>query len=72
MAINRLYEGNANEVIDENENFPIVPNDLLEALISRFPDQCPSISTPERQIWIDVGKAEVVRFLKDMNQQAKH
>jgi hypothetical protein len=54
---------------DANDDFPRVPTDLLEALMERFPDRAPSISTPERELWAAVGRAEVVRFLREMHQR---
>jgi len=57
------------DIEDANDDFPRVPTDLLEALMERFPNQCPSISTPERELWAAVGRAEVVTFLRGMHQR---
>jgi hypothetical protein len=46
------------------QDFPLIPEDLLEALEKRFPDRCPDPQWSERRIWIEVGKREVVKFLK--------
>lgn len=54
---------------DPSDKFPPVPLDLLEALERFFPGQLPSVSTHDRQIWINVGHAEVVRFLRDMHER---
>lgn len=44
---------------------PIPPLDavLVEALDKRFPERCPDPDWPDRQVWIEVGKREVIRFL---------
>jgi hypothetical protein len=55
---------------DPNENFPSVRTELVEALESSFPDKCPDIGTCEREIWASVGRAQVVRFLKEMSNRA--
>ena len=54
---------------DPTDKFPRVPLDLLEALELAFPDKAPSITTADRQIWVNVGHAEVVRFLRDMHER---
>lgn len=51
---------------DETE-FPRVPSDLVEALEVLYPDRCPDIKTSEREVWAALGRAEVVRFLKQQS-----
>jgi len=46
------------------QDFPHIPEDLLEALDQTFPERCPDPSWDERRVWREVGKREVVRFLK--------
>jgi hypothetical protein len=58
---------NSYEPYDPNEDFPTVRNELVEALEARFPNQCPSIGTSDREIWAALGRWQVVAFLKDMN-----
>ena len=41
-----------------------VAESLLEELEARFPDQCPSIEDTDREVWIKVGRVEVIRFLR--------
>lgn len=43
---------------------PNIPQDLMKALEERFPERCPNPKNTEREIWIEVGKRELVRFLK--------
>jgi hypothetical protein len=45
-------------------SFPIVPQELLQELDRRFPDQCPDPSMSDRDIWIAVGARKVVNLLK--------
>ena len=42
---------------------PPIPDELLKALDARFPERCPEPSWDDRQVWIEVGKRAVVRFL---------
>jgi hypothetical protein len=46
------------------DEFPPVPADLLAALELLFPDRCPDLATPERELWAQVGRCEVVRLLR--------
>lgn len=49
-----------------------VPKELLEHLEKVFPDKCPKLSMSDREVWIAVGAATVVRSLRSMYQkQAK-
>lgn len=57
------------ETYDPNDHFPRVHPDLVEALEERFPDKCPALGTPEREVWAAVGRAEVVRFLREMSKR---
>ena len=55
---------------DENDDFPRVPADLLTALEQRFPDRLPTdLSTSDKAIWVSIGAAQVVRFLREMHQR---
>jgi hypothetical protein len=44
-------------------DFPAISADLLEALERLFPERSPDLSQPDREIWRDVGRREVVRML---------
>jgi hypothetical protein len=55
---------------DINDDFPRVPFDLLKALEQRFPDRLPTdLSTSDKAIWVLIGTAQVVRFLREMHQR---
>lgn len=45
-------------------DLPKIPQDLMEALDKRFPERCPDPKASEREVWIEVGKRELIRFLK--------
>jgi len=42
---------------------PAFSSDLVAELDRLFPERSPSPDWPDRQIWIEVGKREVVRHL---------
>lgn len=50
--------------MEQEDELPTIPEDLLEALDKRFPERCPDPKANDRDIWREVGKREVVRFLK--------
>ena len=45
-------------------NFPAVPKRLLERLERLFPNECPQLDDPEREIWFRAGQHAVVRVLR--------
>lgn len=49
----------------EDEGFPHIPADLLEALHKRFPEMTPSLKTPLEEIRWKGGERAVVRFLQE-------
>lgn len=55
------------------EYFPPIDERLVSALAAKFPDKCPDLRTPEREVWMDAGRADVVRWLalklEEQNQQ---
>jgi len=55
-------------VID-NDRFPPVPANLIEALDERFPDQCPKLDEKDRMIWFAAGSRAVVDFLVEMHKR---
>lgn len=48
----------------DNPEFPRVSKELVERLEELFPDRCPTVKDSDRTIWINVGRADVVRFLR--------
>ena len=55
--------GNIGTVLPFMDNFPVVDERVVAALVKVFPDRCPDIQTPEKQVWFDAGRADVIRFL---------
>lgn len=54
---------------DPNANFPAVPLALVEELEHRYPDRCPSPDASDREIWMAVGQARLVAFLREMSNR---
>jgi hypothetical protein len=44
--------------------FPAIPEDLLEALETLFPERSAELSWSDREVWHRSGQREVVRFLR--------
>lgn len=49
--------------------FPLVPEELLDALDAIFPERCPDPAMDDRRIWMEVGKREVVRYLRAIHEE---
>lgn len=45
---------------------PAISPELIEYLEGICPDKCPNLSTPEREIWFNSGKADLVRHLRSV------
>lgn len=52
----------------EPEDLPI-PAALVKHLEETYPDRCPSLTLPERDVWAATGRAEVVRYLRDLMER---
>ena len=50
----------AKQVIDEG---------IIKALEEAYPDQSPSIDTPDRLIWFQAGQVDVVRTMRHHHQR---
>ena len=48
-----------------NSPFPAVSQALVLELDKLFPDRCPTLSEPDRLIWVKAGQRAVVRFLQE-------
>lgn len=51
---------------NKEKHLPAIPTldkELIEALDERFPSRCPKVTDSDRDIWINVGKRQVVEFL---------
>ena len=52
-------------MIDE-DLWPPIDEALIRKLKEIYPDKCPSIDTPEREIWRYGGHVELVRMLESV------
>ena len=53
-------------------DLPLIPRQLLEALEKKYPEACPHPEDTDRTIWRNVGRREVIRYLRDQyNRQEK-
>lgn len=57
------------EAEDANQNFPAVSIPLVESLERIYPDRCPSPDASDREIWMAVGRAQVVHFLRELSER---
>lgn len=48
---------------NRDNRLPVIPEALMKALDERFPERCPDPTWPDRDIWMDVGRRAVIRFL---------
>ena len=53
-------------------NIPTLSPELVKALDVRFPERCPDPKWSDREVWIAVGKREVVRFLIEQKRRQDH
>jgi len=51
------------------DEFPLIAQELIDRLDVAFPDKLPLRRTAEQDIWIAVGSAKVVRFLRNVYEQ---
>lgn len=55
--------------IEEKVTLPLLTADLIKMLNERFPDRCPNIKTPDRQVWFDAGARSVVNLLLRLQRE---
>ena len=55
----------AHHMIDD-DLWPPIDEALIRKLKEIYPDKCPSIDTPEREIWRYGGQVELVRMLESV------
>jgi len=48
---------------------PEITPELIEWLVSIFPDRCPEPGTPQDVVWVASGAAKVVRFLRQTMEE---
>jgi hypothetical protein len=57
--------------MDDHTAIPPLPQldeELIQSLDKRFPSRCPSLATPDREIWFYAGQRHLVEFLKSQFQ----
>ena len=50
--------------LTDTERIPPIPEDLLRFLEKRFPTPFPGLDWSDRKIWMELGKAHIVTFLR--------
>ena len=43
---------------------PALSQDLINKLDKLFPDKCPLLTDPEREVWYKVGQRSVINYLQ--------
>ena len=51
---------------DDEMLWPPIDEILIRRLKEIYPDKCPSIETPDREIWRYLGQVELVRMLESV------
>ena len=51
------------------EDFPVIPDDLLEALDRTFPERCAALGMTEQEVFFQAGCRHVVRWLQAMHDE---
>ncbi len=51
---------------DDEMLWPPIDEMLIRRLKEIYPDKCPSIDTPDREIWRYLGQVELVRMLESV------
>ena len=51
---------------DDEMLWPPIDEMLIRRLKEIYPDKCPSIETPDREIWSYLGQVELVRMLESV------
>lgn len=53
-------------------NIPVIEDKLIEYLERICPDSSPALNTPDREIWFQAGKVDLVRHLKSIHQEQQN
>ena len=56
----------ASNMNDDEMLWPPIDEMLIRRLKEIYPDKCPSIDTPDREIWRYLGQVELVRMLESV------
>jgi len=67
MSNTRLFESNQPLEAQEEDHFPAVPLELVEALEQLFPDKLPEIHVTDRELGQLIGQVAVVKLLREMS-----
>lgn len=51
------------------QGIPHIPKELLEYLEGICPDQSPSLNTPDREIWFQAGKVDLIRHIRSVFEE---
>ena len=51
---------------DDEMLWPPIDETLIRRLKEIYPDKCPSIDTPDREIWRYLGQVELVRMIESV------
>jgi hypothetical protein len=51
---------------DDEMLWPPIDEMLIRRLKEIYPDKCPSIDTPDREIWRYLGQVELVRMIESV------
>lgn len=52
-------------------DLPYIPDDLLAALDTKYPELCPDIRDDERTVWLKAGRRDVIRYLLDQRARQR-
>lgn len=55
------------QLIEEEDHFPAVHLDLVEALEQMFQDKLPDLNVTDRELGQLIGQVTVVKFLREMS-----
>ena len=50
--------------MNEEIVLPALSKSLIEKLDKLFPDKCPLLTDPEREVWYKVGQRSVINYLQ--------
>jgi len=66
MSNVRLFVNN-DLLVDQEDPFPAVPLELVEALEQLFPNKLPEIHVTDRELGQLIGQVDVVKLLREMS-----
>lgn len=66
MENTRLFQ-QEQQVEEQEDKFPAVPLDLVEALEQLYQDKLPEIHVTDRELGELIGQVNVVKFLREMS-----